>query len=160
MVRSLGEIASKVERILLVSFLCTIVLVVFSGIIVRYTPLSGQTIWTAELARLFLLWMTFWGAGAIERTGGHFRLELVDSVLSGKALFFLQLFIRLLLLVSMGILIWWTISYARVISEFVTIVLQWPEVVRAIPLLFGSLLLFTHCLMRFIKDLLRWREVC
>ncbi len=156
----LGEIASKAERVLLVGCLCMIVAIVFFGIIARYTPISGQTLWTAELARLFLLWAAFWAAGAIEKVDGHFRVDLVDSVLRGNALFFLQLFIKLLLLVSLGILIWWTVIYWGGVAESRTLILQWSEGVRVAPLLFGSLLLFTHCLTGFIQNLLRWREGC
>ncbi len=155
-INRLAEIASKAESLSLIFFLCMIVLIVFAGVIVRYTPISGLTIWTAELARLFLLWMVFWSAGAVERHSGHYRIDLIDSVLSSNALLFLQLLFRLILLVAMGILIWWTIVYFGVVSNTRTLLLEWPEVIRAIPLLFGSVLLVTHCLIGFVQNLLRW----
>ncbi len=155
-----GEIAAKVERAILVIFVSMILLIVFLGVIVRYTPISGHTLWTAELARFFLLWASFWAAGAVERVGGHFRFDMFENLFRGKTLLFLQLFIKFVLLVSMGILIWWTIVYCGVARGLTTLNLQWPAVIRVIPLLLGSLLLFTHCLIGFIRNLLRWREGC
>ena len=158
--RRWGEIASRAERVLLIGCLCMIVAIVFFGIIARYTPISGHTLWTAELARLFLLWAAFWSAGAIERAGGHFRLELIDSVLPAKALSFLQVFIKLLLLIALGILIFWTFDYYGGVTGSRTLILQWPETVRVVPLLLGSMLLFTHCLIGFIQNLRRWCKKC
>lgn len=156
----MGEIAYKVEREVLIVFVSMIVVIVFFGVIVRYTPITGQTIWTAELGRLFLLWAAFWAAGSIERVNGHFRFEMVEALLSGKPRFFLQLFIKLVLLISMGILIWWTIIYSGEARGVTTRILQWPEIIRRLSLLLGSLLLFAHCLTGFIRSFRRLFEKC
>lgn len=156
----LGEIVSKIERQLIIASLFIIVLIVFFGVLVRYTPITAKTLWTAELARLFLLWAAFLGAGVAEGAGGHFRLDLIDNVSRGKPQLFLQLFIKLVVLGSMGVLIWWSVIYAGVVSHSLTHVLRWPEVVRVVPLLVGSLVLVTHCLIGFIRILRRLLEGC
>lgn len=153
-----GEIAAKAEREVLIVLISIIVLIVFFGVVVRYTPITGQTLWTAELARLFLLYAAFWSAGSIEKVNGHFKFEIVEGLFKGKSVLFLQLFIKLLLLISMGILICWTIIYCEVIRGVQTIVLQWPEIIRPLPLLFGSLLLFTHCLTGFVQNFRRLQK--
>lgn len=157
--RHLGQIigrvkeARKAEDILLGFFVTAIVVVVFCGVFFRYSPISGQTLWTAELARFFLLFTAFLAAGSIERVGGHFRVDLLDKHLSSGKWLFLQLFKRLVILVSMGILIWWIIAYSKTAMGIVTLLLQWPWVIRPIALLLGSLLLFTYLLTDFIQIL-------
>ncbi len=158
MIRRLGERALKVESEVLGALISLIVVIVCFGIIVRYTPISGQTLWTTELARLSLLWAVFWGAGSIERSEGHFKFNLFESLFSGKLELFVQLSIKLIVLLSMGLLIWWTIVFAEDTMGQSTYLLQWPGIVRIMPLLCGSLLLSAHCLIGFIRILRRLFE--
>ncbi len=125
--------------------------IVFFGVIVRYTPITGQTLWTTEIARLLLLWSAFWAAGSVERFGYHFRVDLLDNVLSGKVGLFLQLFIKLVLLISVGMLIWWTIPHIQSVLGIRLFSLKFPQVIRDVPLLLGGLLLFIHALTDFIR---------
>jgi TRAP-type C4-dicarboxylate transport system permease small subunit len=126
-------------------------IIVFFGVIVRYTPITGQTLWTTEIARLLLLWSAFWAAGSVERFGYHFRVDLLDNILSGKPGLFLQLFIKLILLVSLGTLIWWTIPHIQSVLGIRLFSLKFPQVIRDVPLLLGGLLLFIHALTDFIR---------
>ena len=155
-----GEIATKAEREILIVFITMISVVVFFGIVVRYTPITGHTLWTTELARLFLLFTAFWAAGSIERVNGHFRIDILERLFKGKPQLFLQLFIKLALLITMGTLILWTIAYCVQVWGTRTFVLQWPQVIAALPLLFGGLLLFAHELTAFIRNFRRLFEQC
>ena len=125
--------------------------IVFFGVIVRYTPITGQTLWTTEIARLLLLWSAFWAAGSVERFGYHFRVDLLDNVLSGKVGLIVQLFIKLVLLISVGMLIWWTIPHIQSVLGIRLFSLKFPQVIRDVPLLLGGLLLFIHALTDFIR---------
>ncbi len=147
----LGQRIRKAENIILISFIFGMIVVVFLGVIVRYTPITGQTIWTAELARLFLLWSAFWAAGSVERFGGHFRLDMFEGLFSGKPQLFLQLFTKLVVVISMGMIIWGAITYIEDGIGMITYHLRWPQMVKRIPLLGGTLLLFTYMLTNFIR---------
>lgn len=155
-----GGIAAKTETVMLIFFVCMIVVIVFFGVLARYTPLTGQTMWTAELARLFLLWASFWAAGSIERVGGHFRVDLIDNLFGTKFQLYLQLFTRLVILICVGILIQSTIEHSVSAIGKTTNVLQWPWVVRDVPLLFGCLLLFMHSLTHLIQNFRRLFQQC
>jgi len=156
----MGEIADKAERAALIVLITMIAVIVFLGIVVRYTPITVRIIWTAELARLFLLWAAFWAAGSIERVSGHFRIDIFEELVKGKPLLLVQVFIKLVLLVTMGIVIWWTIAYCELVWGVPTLILGWPEIIRAVPFLLGSLLIFTYCLIAFIRILRRLFEQC
>ena len=145
------ETALKIENAILIFFITMIVVVVFFGVIVRYTPITAQTLWTEELARLFLLWTAFWAAGSIERVGGHFRSDLFENVFKGKPKLLLQFFIKLAVLIGVGILLWSSISFTRVTLGVITDQLQWPRIIAVVPLIAGSLLLFAYCLNGFIR---------
>ena len=160
-----GERASQVETSILSFLIAMIVVIVFFGVIARYAPIAGHTMWTAELARLFLLWSAFWAAGAMEMErfgahGAHFRVDLIDGVFSGKRQLFLQLFTELVILIGLAIMIKSAIEYSVGAMGTTTYVLQWPWVVRAVPLLFGCLLLFIHNLIRLIRNFRRLFEQC
>ena len=152
----MGKIVDKFENGLsgLLIFLAyVLVLFVFLAIVIRYTPFTG--LWTNELARLFLLWAAFTAAGRLEKVNGHFRFEMFEHSLSGKRRLFLELFNKLVVVISMGFVVWWAIVYAGSSIGQSTYLLQWPWIIRAIPLLFGSLLLFVYSLVGFIQKLQR-----
>ena len=87
-----GKIAAMVERETLVVFMSMMVVVVFFGILVRYTPIAGKTLWTVELARILLLCAAFWAAGSVESFNGHFRLAVFEELVKGKCQLLVQLF--------------------------------------------------------------------
>ncbi len=107
-----------------------IAVVVFFGVIVRYTPITGQTLWTAELARLFLIGVVFWASGSIERVEGHFKFGVIEDLFKGKAKTILQSILNLIGVVSFAVLIWWTATFAYSVRNVHTQLLQWPEIIR------------------------------
>lgn len=149
--RSQG-IVLRIEDMVLVFLLSAIVLVVFSGVLIRYTPFTGELLWTNEVARFFFLWLIFWTAARVERAGGHYKAELVSGLFKGKAQFALQMFIKLVVLVSFGYLIWSAYGYTVQQLGVQTQELRWPAITRSLSLLFGSVLMFSYVLAGFIKN--------
>ena len=147
-----------VERETLVVFMSMMVVVVFFGVLVRYTPIAGKTLWTVELARILLLCAAFWAAGSVESFNGHFRLAVFEQLVKGKCQLFVQLFVKLVVLITTGILIWWSIAYCQPAWKVRTFVLKWPELVFVIPLILGGLLIFTYALTAFIRNFRRLFE--
>ena len=149
MVRRLGELGAKFESGLLFFLIWMLLAFVVAAITVRYTPFSG--LWANELARLFLLWAAFISAGSVEKVNGHFRVGGFENLFSGKAQLLVQLFLKLVVLISIGLVIWWTIVYSETTIGQLTYLLRWPWITRAIPLICGSLLIFAYCLANFIQ---------
>ncbi|MBI4183869.1 MAG: TRAP transporter small permease [Proteobacteria bacterium] len=55
-------------------------------VVVRYAPAGALfASWTEEFARLMLIWMTFWGAAMVQRTGSHMAVGVFYDVLPGRA---------------------------------------------------------------------------
>ncbi len=158
--KRVGERATKAEREILIFLVTMMVVIVSFGIVVRWTPITGHTLWTVELSRLFLLFAAFWAAGSVERVDGHFKFVALDRLFKGKCRLFVQLFTQLVLLITIGIVIWWTIAYSVATWGIGTRVLHWPLVTRALPLLLGCLLIVAYCLTAFIRNLRRLFEQC
>jgi len=149
--RFVKEAAQKTENVILIALGCGIVLAVVLGIFFRYTPISGQTMWTQEIARYLFLWAVFWAATTVERDDEHFRFELLRNAMRGKRKLFLQVFTKLVLLIVVALLINSTIAHAVNSLGKTTYILQWPWVIRAVPLFVASLFIFVYTLIGFIR---------
>jgi TRAP-type C4-dicarboxylate transport system permease small subunit len=54
-------------------------------VILRYIVVGATaTAWPEALARLLLVWITFWGASVVFREGGHFNIDLVVNRLGQR----------------------------------------------------------------------------
>lgn len=66
-----------VAQLILVGFLVLSTMQVGS----RYL-INSPLVWTEELSSNLLIWMTFLGAAAIQRSDGHVRVELIEELIS------------------------------------------------------------------------------
>jgi TRAP-type C4-dicarboxylate transport system permease small subunit len=76
------EITERVVGSLLVGIVLTMVLLQAGQ---RYLPVSGW-VWTGELARYALVWLTFVLAGHLTGRGEHISIEVVDYLARGRLL--------------------------------------------------------------------------
>lgn len=87
-IQSILNIIKKIEYVLLVAILGTIVLTTFLQVIGRFTPLPFSSKFE-ELATFAFVWATMIGAGACVREGGHMSMDFVTSfVPDDKKVFF------------------------------------------------------------------------
>jgi len=99
----------RAEMFVAVALLGAIVVIVFAGTIGRY---SGRPlIWSDEAAQALFIWLAMLAADLTLQRAGHFRIDVLVSLLPRGAAFILDLAIRLtiaamlLLLVYYGILL-------------------------------------------------------
>lgn len=71
----------RVGEAVCVLLVAAIPLVLFAGTVGRYTGWYGLP-WVSEVARLFLVWLTFLGGGVAAAHRAHLRIGLLDSRLS------------------------------------------------------------------------------
>lgn len=67
-----------------VGTLLMVALVVFGsyGVVTRYV-LGSPSPWTEEVLRIFLVWMTFWGAAALAHSDQNLKMTLISDRLTG-----------------------------------------------------------------------------
>jgi TRAP-type C4-dicarboxylate transport system permease small subunit len=63
--------------------LAAILVLIMAQVIVRFSPFSGW-VWTGELARFSLVWLTFILAGYLLGRDQHISLDIVDHILPAR----------------------------------------------------------------------------
>jgi len=104
------------------AFLSVVILVmsiiVLAQIISRYV-FSQPLLWTEEVARICLIWITILGAGTVFINDGHIKIELVNFK-KKSILYYLQSVVESLCIGSMAV-IFIVYGYKMVISEMQTL---------------------------------------
>ena len=90
----IGVFEQAVASILLV----VILVLVLAQVASRYVP--GTWVWTGEIARLSMVWVTFVIAGYLAAFDRHIAIHVVDWVLSGRPLTAVKLFANFAVLVT------------------------------------------------------------
>lgn len=87
------------------SVLLVIILVLVLGQVAsRYVP--GSWVWTGEVARLSMVWLTLVMAGYLAAHDRHIAIHVVDWVLAGRALAAVQLFVSIAVLATCLVLLY------------------------------------------------------
>ncbi|HEX2132473.1 MAG TPA: TRAP transporter small permease [Actinophytocola sp.] len=73
---------SALEAVVACALLATIFVLVLLQAVQRYLP-AGGWVWTGELARFGLVWLTFAMAGYLMERDGHVTLKLIDYLATG-----------------------------------------------------------------------------
>jgi TRAP-type C4-dicarboxylate transport system permease small subunit len=89
---------SAAERFVGALILSILLLLVLVQTGVRFLPFGGW-VWTGELARFCLVWLTFALSGYLMGRDGHITLELVDYVAGGRALWGVRAFANVVIAV-------------------------------------------------------------
>ena len=151
--RKFAGFLSRLDDLPLVILILMIPVVVFGGVIIRYLPFLKSMLWSAELARLFLVWLVFWGAAHADRLGLHYRADVLQDLLGRRAQLTLQCFLKVILLPTFGLLIWAALNFCIDSRGVVTHMLGWPTIIRSLPVLLCSLLIFIYLTIDFTKKL-------
>lgn len=89
---------SAAERLVGAVILTILLVLVLVQTGVRFLPVGGW-VWTGELARFCLVWLTFSLSGYLMGRDGHITLELVDHVASGRTLWTVRAFANVIVAV-------------------------------------------------------------
>jgi TRAP-type C4-dicarboxylate transport system permease small subunit len=116
-------------------------------------PMSGAE----ELARYFLIALTFVAASYVTQQGGQIRMEEFQGLLPPRPRWFLQLFIELAGVVMFGVMfVAGVVTTANNLANQ-TATLEMPFWLFMAPLVVGSLLLVVETLAMFVHTLRRRR---
>lgn len=87
---SIDRLLQAINRWLLIVVLAVMVVLVLSGVALRYLT-TGSLVWAEELSRYLMIWLTFLGIGPVLRVGGHMAVDSLLAALSAR----LQQIVRL-----------------------------------------------------------------
>ena len=101
----------RVEALFAGLLLCGIVAVVFFGSAGRY--FGRPVIWSDEVAQALFVWTTMLAADLTLQRNGHFRIDMLTSMLPLRARKVLELATKLVLLALLCLLAWSGLQLAR-----------------------------------------------
>jgi TRAP-type transport system small permease protein len=116
---------------------------VFSG--------SLQLAWTEEVARILMVWLTFWGAALVQREDSHIRLELVHSYLPSVIRTSLLIVIDFAVLGFVIVIVAVGSAYALHEWDLALPATGLPRSILVIPVVVGSLLMVLHLISQILQ---------
>jgi TRAP-type C4-dicarboxylate transport system permease small subunit len=99
------------NRWLLIALLGAMVVIVFANVVMRYL-LGTSVIWSEEVARHLMIWMTFVGSGLALRTGAQLGIDSLQDALPPRAARVLRIVLALGMLLLFVLLAWYGVDYA------------------------------------------------
>lgn len=97
MLRQIDRVILHINRWILIIAMGAMSVIVFANVVLRYT--SGDSIlWSEEVARYLMIWLTYLGIGPVLRLGGHMAIDtLQDAVGEPRAKYLRALIVALML---------------------------------------------------------------
>jgi TRAP-type C4-dicarboxylate transport system permease small subunit len=99
------------NRWLLIVLLAAMVVIVFANVVMRYL-LGTSVIWSEEVARHLMIWMTFVGSGLALRTGAQLGIDTLQNALPPGAARALRIELVIGMLLLFVLLAWYGVDYA------------------------------------------------
>ncbi len=139
-------------RIIVGAAFATIVVLTISQIFFRFV-LDSPLVWSEELVRLLVVWMTFIGAAVICWDGRHLSVDVLFVRLPGGARRVLRIFNCTVALLFLGILVWFSIPIVELTMHVSIGAMDLPEAAYRVPATIGGALMILFIVLRI---LLRW----
>ena len=99
------------NRWLLIVLLAAMVVIVFANVVLRYT-IGSSLVWSEEVARHLMIWMTFAGSGLALRSGAQLGIDTLQDALPANAARALRLALAIGMLLLFVLLAWYGMDYA------------------------------------------------
>ncbi|MEM7021072.1 MAG: TRAP transporter small permease [Pseudomonadota bacterium] len=110
--------------------------------------LDSPLIWSEELARLLLVWVTFVGAAVVAWDGTHLNVDVVFSRLPARIKAWVRWFNLIVALGFLGIMVWFSVPLIRIEAMADMGALGIPFSWVRIPALVGGGLIIAFILLR------------
>jgi TRAP-type C4-dicarboxylate transport system permease small subunit len=101
----------NMNRWLLIVLLAAMVVIVFANVVMRYL-IGTSVIWSEEVARHLMIWLTFAGSGLALRTGAQLGIDTLQNALSPANARRLRLVLAIGMLALFVLLAWYGVDYA------------------------------------------------
>jgi TRAP-type C4-dicarboxylate transport system permease small subunit len=73
-----------INRALMIAALAAMSVIVFANVMLRYLT-DASIVWSEEVARYLMIWLTFLGVGPVLRLGGHIAIDTLQEALPPRA---------------------------------------------------------------------------
>jgi len=139
-------------RILVGLAFASIITLTIAQIVFRFA-LNSPLVWSEELVRLLVVWMTFIGAAVICWDGRHLSVDVAFVRLPGRLRRVLRIINCTIALGFLIVLVWYSIPLVELSMHVEIGAMDLPEAVYRVPATIGGGLMFVFIILRI---LLRW----
>jgi TRAP-type C4-dicarboxylate transport system permease small subunit len=146
----------QANRWLLIALLTAMVAVVFANVCLRYL-IGTSVIWSEEVARHLMIWLTFAGSGLALRNGAQIGVDTLQDALPPREARALRLALAVAMLMLFVLLAWYGVDYALRTRLQTSAALGVSMIYVYIGMPVGCALLAAHLLLIF-RRYVRGRE--
>lgn len=82
--RTIDRTVLALNRVLMIAALGAMSVIVFVNVMLRYLT-DDSIVWSEEVARYLMIWLTFLGVGPVMRLGGHVAIDTLHHAVSAQA---------------------------------------------------------------------------
>lgn len=150
---------AQTEEWVAMALITAMAVVVNLEIFARY--LFGRPfIWSEEVTRLTLVWMTFIAVPALIRRGGDMVVDTFVNMLPLRLRRWAHASRDVVMIVVYAIVAWEGYRLAMAVSGMPLVVTDWPSSLLAWPLVLGGLLVILHVSLRLMRTVRTIRRAC
>lgn len=135
---------------------CVMATLIFANVIV-HNVFDGDIAWTTEFGELLMVWVTFLGGAAATRRGAHMVIGEVIGRLAGTPRRIAHAAIQLVVLTTLGLLVWYGAGIAEAGRLSTLTVLGWPMTSQYIALPVASFITMVFVVWDLV-EILRGRS--
>ncbi len=125
---------------------------VFANVVV-HNVFHGDIAWTTEFCELLMVWVTFLGGAAATRRGSHIIVNELIGRLPPAGRRLADAAIQLVVLVTLGLLVWYGVGITRAGAMSTLTVLGWPMSTQYVALPVASLLTMVFVIWELLEIL-------
>lgn len=78
MLCQIDRLILRANRLILIVALAVMSVIVFANVVLRYTT-GDSILWSEEVARYLMIWLTYLGIGPVLRLGGHMAIDTLQA---------------------------------------------------------------------------------
>ena len=147
----------QVEELVAMALITIMAFVVNLEIFARYV-FGRPFIWSEEVTRLTLVWMTFIAVPAMIRRGGDMVVDTFVNMLPQALRRWAHACRDVLMIVVYAIVAWEGYRLGIAVSGMPLVVTDWPSSLLAWPLVLGGVLVILHVSLRLLRTALTIRQ--
>jgi TRAP-type transport system small permease protein len=137
------RIADSVFQAITAMLLAAMVALTLLQVITRYGLHAGFE-WTEELARLDLIYLTFFGSIVAFQRREHLRIETLVHMLPPPSRRWLRVAVDLASMIVLGVVVWQGIPLLPRFWPLLSAALSWPTTFFYFPVVFGCLVILIY----------------
>lgn len=134
-------------RMLVATAFLLVILFTIAQVFFRFV-LDAPLVWSEELSRLLIVWITFLGAAVVAWDGRHLNVDVGFALLGGRARRVVRIFNAAVACAFLALLIWPTLRLVKIENFSELGALELPSGIVRLPVAIGAVLMIAAILLR------------